>query len=198
MLPAGKRAADAGVPSLRSPARTLGSWRGTLPLASEFGNDVTRARPHDPHLRRPEFDASTLAGRQKGDQRISVCLPARNEAETVGAIVDVLRRELVERVPLVDELLVIDDHSTDRTAAVARDAGAEVVTGGRRAARYGEGHGKGEALWKSLFASDGDIVVWCDADVDDFDPAYVVGLDRSAAQPPRAGLRQGVLRPSAA
>ena len=77
-----------------------------------------------------EFDASTLV-RQKGDQRISVCLPARNEAETVGAIVDVLRRELVERVQLVDELLVIDDHSTDRTAAVGARGGCRGRAGGR-------------------------------------------------------------------
>jgi glucosyl-3-phosphoglycerate synthase len=137
-----------------------------------------------------EFDASTLAGR-KGDQRISVCLPARNEATTVGAIVEVLRRELVERVPLVDELLVIDDHSTDRTAAVARSAGADVVQAADVLPRYGKGHGKGEALWKSLFASDGDIVVWCDADVQDFDPGYVVGLAGPLLSRPELGFVKG-------
>jgi glucosyl-3-phosphoglycerate synthase len=137
-----------------------------------------------------EFDAPTLA-RAKGDLRISVCLPARNEADTVGAIVEILRRELVERVPLVDELLVIDDHSTDRTAAVARAAGADVVRAADVLPRYGEGHGKGEALWKSLFASDGDIVVWCDADVQDFDPAYVVGLAGPLVSRPELGFVKG-------
>jgi glucosyl-3-phosphoglycerate synthase len=121
------------------------------------------------------FDASTLVD-LKGDQRISVCLPARNEAETVGAIVESVRRELMDHRPLVDELIVVDDHSTDRTAAIAREAGALVISAADVLPRYGEGHGKGEALWKSLFASDGDIVVWCDADIHDFDPSYVLGL----------------------
>jgi glucosyl-3-phosphoglycerate synthase len=122
-----------------------------------------------------EFDAADLA-RTKGDQRVSVCLPARDEAATVGSIVDRIRRELVERVPLVDELLVIDDHSSDRTASEAAAAGARVIDAADVLPRFGAGPGKGEALWKSLFASDGDIVVWCDADVRDFDPSYVVGL----------------------
>ena len=57
--------------------------------------------------------------------------------------------------------------------------------------RYGGGHGKGEALWKSLFASDGDIVVWCDADVRDFDPAYVVGLTGPLLSRPELGFVKG-------
>lgn len=122
-----------------------------------------------------EFDAVELA-RLKGDQRVSVCLPARDEAATVGPIVERIRRELVERVPLVDELIVIDDHSSDHTATQAAAAGARVIDAAQVLPRFGAGPGKGEALWKSLFASDGDIVVWCDADVHDFDPAYVVGL----------------------
>jgi glucosyl-3-phosphoglycerate synthase len=122
-----------------------------------------------------EFDPASLAA-AKGDQRISVCLPARDEEATVGGVVHAVREQLMDRVSLVDELLVIDDHSTDRTARVAADAGAQVVAAGTILARYGDGHGKGEALWKSLFASDGDLVVWCDADVQDFDPAFVVGL----------------------
>jgi glucosyl-3-phosphoglycerate synthase len=137
-----------------------------------------------------EFDAAELV-RRKGGQRISVCLPARNEAATVGSIVEVVRRELMERVSLVDELLVIDDHSTDRTSAVARSAGAQVISAADVLPRYGEGHGKGEALWKSLFASDGDIVVWCDADVEDFDPAYVLGLTGPLLSRPELGFVKG-------
>jgi glucosyl-3-phosphoglycerate synthase len=122
-----------------------------------------------------EFDAAALANR-KGDQRISLCLPARNEEATVGHIVAAARKHLVEDVALLDEIVVVDDHSTDRTAELAERAGARVVHADRVLRRYGEGHGKGEALWKSLFESDGDIVVWCDADVANFDPMYVVGL----------------------
>jgi glucosyl-3-phosphoglycerate synthase len=122
-----------------------------------------------------EFDASALA-EAKGHCTVSVCLPARDEEATVGTIVERIHRDLVEAVPLVDEILVVDDHSTDRTAAVATDAGAKVVAAASILPEFGEGHGKGEAMWKSLFAAQGDIVVWCDADVHEFSSAYVSGL----------------------
>lgn len=124
-----------------------------------------------------EFDASSLVARKEADgQVVSVCLPARNEADTVGPIVELIRTELVERVPLVDELIVVDDHSTDGTADIAAAAGAKVIAAAELLPEYGDGHGKGEAMWKSLFASTGDLVVWCDADVRNFATPYVLGL----------------------
>ncbi len=112
----------------------------------------------------------------KGDQTITVCLPARNEETTVGIIVDEVRRELVERVPLVDELLVVDDHSSDDTAGVAAAAGAKVVDAATTLDDLAPGPGKGKALWRSLHASTGDIVVWCDADVTNFSAHFVTRL----------------------
>lgn len=114
--------------------------------------------------------------RHKGSERISVVLPSRNEERTVGAIVTALRRELVERVPLIDELVVIDSGSSDATGAVARRAGARVHRQGDVLAGAGDVSGKGEALWKSLLVTRGDIVVFIDADLDEFDPAFAVGL----------------------
>jgi glucosyl-3-phosphoglycerate synthase len=122
-----------------------------------------------------DFDAAGLV-EAKGELTISVCLPAHDEQDTVGPIVERLRRDLVEDHPLVDEILVLDDHSTDRTAERARAAGATVVAAASVLPEYGAGRGKGEALWKSLFASRGEVVVWCDADVRDFSSAFVVGL----------------------
>jgi glucosyl-3-phosphoglycerate synthase len=122
-----------------------------------------------------DFDAGALAD-AKGRQTVSVCLPARDEAATVGVIVDTIRRELVDRVPLVDEILVIDDHSTDQTAAVARGAGARVVSAEDVLVEHAVGPGKGGALWKSVFECDGDLIAWCDADVTDFEARFVVGL----------------------
>lgn len=112
---------------------------------------------------------------QKGDHTISVCLPARNEAATVGAIVDIIRTDLVEAVPLVDEIVVVDDHSGDDTASVARAAGARVVDA-RTTLPDATGPGKGQALWKSLHESDGDLVLWCDADIDHFGSHFITGL----------------------
>lgn len=99
---------------------------------------------------------------------ISVCIPARNEEATVGRVVGAVRSELMERHGLVDELVVVDDGSTDATARVARQAGACVVA--QRAA------GKGRAMRHGLDRTRGDIVVYLDADIEEFDPAFVVGL----------------------
>jgi glucosyl-3-phosphoglycerate synthase len=124
-----------------------------------------------------DFAAAHLADQKAGQgQKVSVCLPARDEARTVGTIVDDLRRSLVERTGLVDEILVVDDHSTDSTAAVARSAGARVVAVDDVLPELAPGEGKGEALWKSVAAAEGDLIVWCDADITDFGPRFVVGL----------------------
>lgn len=121
-----------------------------------------------------DHGAGELA-RIKRDQTVSVCLPARDEAATVGAIVETIRTELVEAVPLVDELVVIDDHSLDDTAEAATAAGARVVDARRTLADV-TGPGKGKALWKSLHETSGDIVLWCDADLDRFSSHFVTGL----------------------
>ena len=73
-----------------------------------------------------QFDARALADAKAG-RTVSVCLPARDEEATVGHIVASIRRDLVETVGLVDEILVVDDHSDDATATVAADAGARVI-----------------------------------------------------------------------
>lgn len=121
-----------------------------------------------------DHDAASLLA-HKGDHSVSVCLPARDEATTVGTIVTTIREELVEREPLVDEIIVVDDHSSDETAAVARVAGADVVDA-RTTLPEATGPGKGQALWKSLHESSGDIVLWCDADIDHFGSHFVTGL----------------------
>jgi glucosyl-3-phosphoglycerate synthase len=122
-----------------------------------------------------DWDREELA-RAKTDTTISVVLPARNEAGTVGIIVDELRRELIERVPLIDELVVMDSGSVDETAVVAAEAGARVVRQSDVLAPLVDQPGKGEALWKSLYVTRGDVVVFIDADLEQFDPQFAVGL----------------------
>ena len=112
----------------------------------------------------------------KGAARVSVCLPARNEAATVGAIVGAIVEHLVERHGLVDEVVVVDDASTDATAASARSAGAVVLAADDVLAGCGPATGKGEAMWKSVAGCGGDVVVWCDADIRNFDSRFVTGL----------------------
>jgi glucosyl-3-phosphoglycerate synthase len=127
----------------------------------------------------------------KGDTTVSVCIPARNEESTVGAIVDTIRTRLVDHLGLVDEIVVVDDHSSDRTSREAETAGAVVVNAAEILTDHGQGHGKGEALWKSLYASTGDIVVWCDADVRDFNPRFITGLLGPLLTDPGIGFVKG-------
>src|SRR3954453_1639900 len=100
-----------------------------------------------------EYDPDDLVAR-KADQglRISVCLPARNEEATVGHIVATVRRTLMEAVPLVDEVVVIDDRSTDATAEVAAWEGARVLAVEDVLPGTPRGAGKVNAMWKSLHA----------------------------------------------
>jgi glucosyl-3-phosphoglycerate synthase len=114
--------------------------------------------------------------RRKGRQRISVVLPARNEAATVDAIVPSLRREPVDTVPLVDELVVTDSGSIHATGAVAADSGAAVVRQGDVLRQHGDIPGNREALCNSLSVTDGGIVVFIDAGLGRFDAQFAVGL----------------------
>jgi glucosyl-3-phosphoglycerate synthase len=119
--------------------------------------------------------AELVEAKQRTGTTVSVCIPARDEAATVGAVVRAIVDALV--LPgLVDEIVVVDDHSTDATAAEAAAAGARVVDASTVLPHHGEGHGKGEALWKSLHASTGDLVAWVDADIVDFDPQFIIGM----------------------
>jgi glucosyl-3-phosphoglycerate synthase len=112
----------------------------------------------------------------KGATTVSVVLPARDERETVGGIVAAIRQELVERVPLVDEIVVIDSRSTDDTAIVAAAAGADVLAQDEILPHLPPLSGKGEALWKSLAATTGDLIVFIDADLRNFTPTFVTAL----------------------
>ncbi|MFD4132435.1 glucosyl-3-phosphoglycerate synthase [Streptomyces goshikiensis] len=109
---------------------------------------------------------------------VSVVLPALDEEATVGEIVSVIRRDLIDGlpVPLVDELVVVDSGSTDRTAEVAAKAGARVVHRDAILPRLPALPGKGEVLWRSLLETRGEIVCFIDADLRDFSSAFVSGI----------------------
>ena len=139
-----------------------------------------------------DFDAGGLLA-AKGGTTVTVALPARDEAATIGAIVSTIRARLVDAVPLVDELLVMDDLSTDATAAIATDAGATVLSTAEVLPEF-EAGGKGEALWKSVHASRGDVVIWCDADIRNFDERFILGCLGPLLTDPDVGFVKGFYR----
>ncbi|MFD5160581.1 glucosyl-3-phosphoglycerate synthase [Streptomyces hawaiiensis] len=117
-----------------------------------------------------------LAAKQRTGQTVSVVLPALNEEATVGDIVAVIRHDLMRQVPLVDELVVVDSGSTDRTSEVAAAAGARVVHRDGILPRLPAVPGKGEVLWRSLLVTRGDVVCFVDADLRDFSSDFVSGI----------------------
>ncbi|MER0447304.1 glucosyl-3-phosphoglycerate synthase [Streptomyces sp. Edi4] len=118
-----------------------------------------------------------LAAKHRTGTTVSVVLPALDEEATVGEIVATIRRELMTAsVPLVDELVVVDSGSRDRTAEVAAAAGARVVHRDTILPRLPALPGKGEVLWRSLLVTSGDVVCFVDADLKDFDAAFVSGI----------------------
>ncbi|MFJ8538781.1 glucosyl-3-phosphoglycerate synthase [Streptomyces sp. NPDC093591] len=117
-----------------------------------------------------------LAAKQRTGQSVSVVLPALNEEETVGDIVAIIRHDLMQQVPLVDEIVVVDSGSTDRTSEVAAAAGARVVHRDDILPRIPTVPGKGEVLWRSLLVTSGDIVCFIDADLKEFSSDFVSGI----------------------
>ena len=113
--------------------------------------------------------------KNEGSHRVTVALPALNEATTVGIICETIRRELIERVSFVDELIVIDSGSTDSTIEVARAAGATVYPG-ESLAGAGPIRGKGDCLWRSLSVASGDLIVWLDSDTRNLNESFVLDL----------------------
>ncbi|MHB8895259.1 MAG: glucosyl-3-phosphoglycerate synthase [Candidatus Geothermincolia bacterium] len=107
---------------------------------------------------------------------ISVCLPTMNVAPTLGKILRTFREEMVERHPLIDQLCIIDSRSTDGTLDIAAAEGAEIFFDDEILPGMPPASGKGEALWKSIFALDGDIIAWVDSDIENIHPRFVYGL----------------------
>jgi glucosyl-3-phosphoglycerate synthase len=119
---------------------------------------------------------SLLALKSEQQVTVSVCLPALNEAGTIGQICELIRTELIQGPGLVDELVVMDSGSTDDTAEVASRAGATTYLAQEVALREEEIRGKGDCLWRSLAVLHGDIVVWLDSDTRNMHRGFITDL----------------------
>jgi glucosyl-3-phosphoglycerate synthase len=162
----------------------MGKYRGSCapPPRVRKDDDVSLGIPVVPDgvlasYHADEFGLSELLDAKLANATtVSVVLPARNEETTVGGIVASIRENLMDDVPLVDEVVVMDSFSTDGTAARAAEAGARVVACSKVVPQIPAWPGKGEALWRSIFVTTGELVVFIDADIEDAGPHFVTGL----------------------
>jgi len=132
----------------------------------------------------------------KEDQGVSIslALPALNEEETVGKVINTVKTALMDEVPLLDEMVLIDSGSEDKTREIAADMGIPVYIHQEVLPQYGAFIGKGEALWKSLYVVDGDIIAWIDTDIKNIDPRFVYGILGPLLDNPRIRFSKGFYR----
>lgn len=136
-----------------------------------------------------------LAMKRAQGLTISLGLPALNEEATVGKVISVLKEALLDRVPLLDEIMLIDSDSEDRTREIGRELDIPVHIHQQVLPEAGEPlRGKGEALWKSLHVLKGDIIVWVDTDITNMTPQFVYGLVGPLLAEPRIKYVKGYYR----
>ncbi len=115
--------------------------------------------------------------KKKKKLKISLCFPTLNEEKTIAKEIIIMRSELVLKHPLIDEIVVIDSGSTDNTVEISREYGAEVFQADEILPDLEMQYkGKGENLWKALYATSGDIIVYIDADIKNIHHRFVYGL----------------------
>jgi|GEM_PF-61437 len=117
-----------------------------------------------------------VAAKKAQGLTISLGLPALNEEATIGDVIHAIKDELLVRHKLLDEIVLIDSDSTDRTREIAAELGIPVYIHQQILPTQGIRRGKGEALWKSLYQLKGDIIAWVDTDVTNMHPRFIYGL----------------------
>jgi glucosyl-3-phosphoglycerate synthase len=114
--------------------------------------------------------------KNKKNLKISLCLPTLNEEKTIAKEIIVMKSELMTRYPLLDEIVVVDSGSTDRTREIAREFGADVYEADDIFPDLEKFRGKGENLWKAIYITHGDIIVYLDADIKNIHHRFAYGL----------------------
>jgi len=135
--------------------------------------------------------AKLVALKERHGVTVSVGLPALNEEKTIGTVIKRVKTALMDRFPLIDQMVVIDSMSTDRTVEIATELGVPVHRHPDILPETGSHRGKGEALWKSLHVLDGDIVAWIDTDISNIQPRFVFGLLGPLLREPRIQYVKG-------
>ena len=121
----------------------------------------------------------------------TICIPARNEAKTIGSVVLSLKKAINQRSNFDCEVLVIDDRSNDRTAEIAQECGATVVSTRTLCRKFGGSNGKGDAIYASLVSCTSDLIAWVDGDLGEMEPAKILQMFDPLESDPRVQLVKG-------
>jgi glycosyltransferase involved in cell wall biosynthesis len=114
--------------------------------------------------------------KKKQNITIGLALPSLNEEETVGNVIQTLKKPFMDDMPLLDELVLIDSNSDDHTREIARSLGIPIFIHQQTLPQWGSRDGNGEALWKSLYVTHSDLILWIDTDIVNIHPRFVYGL----------------------
>jgi len=114
--------------------------------------------------------------KRKKNLKISLCLPTLNEEKTIAKEIIIMKSELMTRYPLLDEIVIVDSGSTDKTREIAASYGADVYEAAKILPNLEKFKGKGENLWKALYITTGDIIVYLDADIKNIHHRFVYAL----------------------
>jgi len=114
--------------------------------------------------------------KRKKNLKISLCLPTLNEEKTIAKEIIIMKSELMTRYPLLDEIVIVDSGSTDKTREIAGSYGADVYEAEDILPNLEKFKGKGENLWKALYITKGDIIVYLDADIKNIHHRFVYAL----------------------
>ncbi len=132
--------------------------------------------------------------KEEQNLKISVALPTLNEEKTIGAVLEICVRELMEKHSLIDEIILMDSNSSDKTREIAKSFNIPVYIHQDVLPSSGARNGKGEALWKSLYVTSGDIVLWTDTDINNYHPRFILGLLGPLLARKAIGLVKGFYR----
>ncbi len=172
---------------LSDPSKTTVIVKSRLPMSESMLDESIGARAIsvlvDKWFAENTFHASEfedlqnlMALKEKQGSTISLAFPALNEEKTVGKVIGTIKKALMDDTPLLDEIVLMDSSSTDRTREIARDLGVPVYIHQHLLTDLKPRVGKGEALWKSLLVTKGDIIAWIDTDILNIHPRFVYGI----------------------
>lgn len=161
-----------------APVQQMSEWDESLPLPTTFTSVTVDKWFAENTFNSQEFEKLEELVKLKEEQNltISLGLPALNEEETIESIIMTMQDALMSKVPLLDEIVLIDSGSTDYTVDIALDLGIPVYQHSEILPQHGTFRGKGEALWKSLHVLKGDLVAWIDTDIVNIHPRFVYGV----------------------